>query len=106
MPGVRVHPYNGPPTDADVAETPEVRLSPEIVAKAAELGHDPEAIYEYVYNTIEYVPKFGSMQDSTTTLLAGAGNEMAQSPCSLLCCVPRASPPVTPAASYCSRKRS
>jgi transglutaminase-like putative cysteine protease len=52
----------GAPTDADLAETLEVKFTEDIVSKAAELGNDPRAIYEWVRNNIEFVPTHGSIQ--------------------------------------------
>jgi len=51
-----------PPTDADLGETIEVQFTEAIQAKAAELGHDPLKIYEWVRNNIEFVPTYGSIQ--------------------------------------------
>jgi hypothetical protein len=49
-------------TDADLAETIEVKFTPAIQAKAAELGNDPRKIYEWVRNNVEFVPTYGSIQ--------------------------------------------
>jgi hypothetical protein len=51
-----------PPTSADLAETIEVKFTPAIQAKAAELNHNPTKIYNWVRNNIEYVPTYGSIQ--------------------------------------------
>ncbi len=64
------------PTAADLAETVEVRLTPEIRAKAAELGHDPLRIYNWVRNTIEFVPTYGSIQGAALCLQTKQCNDM------------------------------
>jgi len=43
-----------PPTAADLTSTIEVQFTPAILAKAAELNHNPVQIYNWVYNNIEY----------------------------------------------------
>ena len=57
-----------PPTDADLAETIEVKFTPAIQAKAAELGHSPVKIYNWVRNNIEFVPTYGSIQGADMCL--------------------------------------
>jgi hypothetical protein len=52
----------GAPTDADLAETLEVKFTGDIVSKAAELDNDPRAIYEWVRNSVEFAPTHGSIQ--------------------------------------------
>ena len=64
------------PTAADLAETVEVRLTPEIRAKAAELGHDPLRIYNWVRNTVEFVPTYGSIQGAAMCLQTKQCNDM------------------------------
>jgi hypothetical protein len=54
--------FADPPTDADLAETIEVKFTPAIQAKATELGHNPTKIYNWVRNNIEFVPTYGSIQ--------------------------------------------
>jgi RHS repeat-associated protein len=58
----------------DLAETIEVQFTPEIQAKAEELGNDPFKIYEWVRNNIEFVPTWGSIQGAQTTLETKQGN--------------------------------
>jgi hypothetical protein len=65
-----------PPTDADLAETIEVQFTPEIQAKAAELGHNPVKIYNWVRNNIEYVPTYGSIQGANMCLQTKQCNDM------------------------------
>ncbi|MCY4044094.1 MAG: hypothetical protein OXE99_03315, partial [Cellvibrionales bacterium] len=43
---------NGGPLSEDLAETPDIQLTDNIRAKAAELNHDPVTIYNWVRNTI------------------------------------------------------
>ncbi len=62
------------PTADDLAETPEVQFTPEILAKAAELGHNPVKIYEWVRNNIEFVPTYGSIQGAQMTMETKLGN--------------------------------
>ncbi|MCI0469597.1 MAG: transglutaminase, partial [Nitrospirae bacterium] len=57
-----------PPASSDLAETIEVQLTPAIQAKAAELNHNPTKIYNWVRNTIEYVPTYGSIQGANMCL--------------------------------------
>lgn len=63
-----------PPTAADLAETIEVQLTPEIKVKALELGNNPVKIYEWVRNNIEFVPTWGSIQGAQMTMLTKQGN--------------------------------
>lgn len=58
----------------DLAETVEVQLTPEIRAKALELGNSPVKIYEWVRNNIEFVPTWGSIQGAQMTMLTRQGN--------------------------------
>ncbi|WP_026842880.1 transglutaminase-like domain-containing protein [Citrifermentans bremense] len=61
-------------TPDDLAETIEVQFTPEIKAKAQELGNSPVKIYEWVRNNIEFVPTWGSIQGAQMTLLTKQGN--------------------------------
>lgn len=63
-----------PPTAADLAETVDVQLTPEIRAKALELEYKPVKIYEWVRNNIEFVPTWGSIQGAQMTMLTKQGN--------------------------------
>lgn len=64
--------------DADdpayLAATVEVTLSDAVKAKAAELGYDPVQVYNWVRNSIEWVPTWGATQDADLTLSARRGN--------------------------------
>lgn len=61
-------------TPDDLAETIEVQLTPEIWAKALELGNNPVKIYEWVRNNIEFVPTWGSIQGAQMTMQTKQGN--------------------------------
>jgi YD repeat-containing protein len=54
-------------------------VAPEIAALAAELGNDPERIFQYVRQKVEYQPYYGSAKGAMGTLLEGAGNAWDQS---------------------------
>lgn len=62
------------PTEADLAETEEVQLTPAIRAKAAELGNNPVQIHNWVRNSIEFIPSYGSIQGADLTLQSKRGN--------------------------------
>lgn len=57
-----------------LAETDEVRLSPRVQAKAAELGGDPLRIYDWVRNNVAWTPTWGAKQSSDLTLGSLRGN--------------------------------
>jgi transglutaminase-like putative cysteine protease len=78
-----------PPTAADLAETIEVKITPEITAKAIELGKNPVKIYEYVRNNFQYEPYYGSLKGAQQTLQEMTGNDYDQA--SLLIALLRAS---------------
>lgn len=62
----------------DLAETIEVQFSPEIKAKALELGNNPVKIYEWVRNNFKYEPYYGSLKGAQQTLLETSGNDFDQ----------------------------
>ena len=66
-------PAAAPPLPAN-----ETEATPEIQALARALGNDPRRIFEFVQQTIEYIPTFGSIQGATATLLAERGNDCDQ----------------------------
>lgn len=66
-----------PPTDADLAETIEVKFTPAIQAKATELNHNPVKIYNWVRNNIEFVPTYGSIQGADYCLQEQKGGQAA-----------------------------
>ena len=59
---------------AFLSETPEVRLSEAIKAKAAELEHNPIKIFNWVHDNTEWLPTFGAIQNSDHALLTQKGN--------------------------------
>ena len=63
-------------TLADLASTEDAEITPEIEALAAELGHDPVAIYEYVRNKIAFEPYYGSHKGAQLTLWERSGNDI------------------------------
>jgi RHS repeat-associated protein len=65
-----------PPHPDDLAETIEVQFTPDIKAKAQELGYDPLRIYEWVRNNIEYIPTYGSIQGADQCLRTQQGNDL------------------------------
>ncbi len=61
---------------AYLAATTEVTLTPAIQAKAAELNHNPVAIYSWVRNNVEWLPTWGATQDAEVTLGSRRGNSL------------------------------
>ncbi|MCM3869900.1 MAG: transglutaminase domain-containing protein [Pyrinomonadaceae bacterium] len=57
-----------PPMPADLAETIEVRFTPEIRQLADTLDRNPVKIYNWVRNNIEFVPTWGSIQGAQLCL--------------------------------------
>jgi len=66
------------PTAADLAETIEVQFTPDIQAKAAELNHDPVKIFNWVKNSIDFEPYYGSLKGAQQTLFEKGGNDFDQ----------------------------
>jgi transglutaminase-like putative cysteine protease len=77
------------PTPDDLAETPDVKFTPEVKSLAARLGADPQKLYLYVKNVYTFTPYFGSQKGSQGTELEFAGNDYDQA--SLLIALLRAS---------------
>ena len=65
-----------PPTATDLTSTVEVQFTPAILAKAKELGYNAVNIYNWVYNNIEYVPTYGSIQGADLCLQTMQCNDM------------------------------
>src|SRR5215831_636336 len=63
-----------PPTAADLAETIEVKFTPEIKALADSLDKNPVKIYNWVCNNIEFTPTWGSIQGAELCMENRAGN--------------------------------
>lgn len=64
-----------PPTTADLAETPETRITPELQALVDQLDGDPLALYQYVLTQIAYEPYHGARQGAAGTLSRGSGSD-------------------------------
>jgi len=64
-----------PPTPGDLEPTIDVQITQEIIDKAAELGNDPSAIYEFVRNDFAFQAYYGSQKGSVETLRQRAGND-------------------------------
>ncbi|TAL46033.1 MAG: hypothetical protein EPN89_11170, partial [Methylovulum sp.] len=62
------------PTAADLAETEDVQLTQAIKDQAAALHNNPVEIYNWVRNSIEFLPTYGSIQGSDLTLQTQRGN--------------------------------
>ncbi len=62
------------PTPEDTVESVSVQFTESIIELAASLNHDPVEIYNWVYNHIEFVPTYGSIQGSGLTLQTRRGN--------------------------------
>jgi transglutaminase-like putative cysteine protease len=73
-PNLQIAQASNQPTPDDLAESIEVQFTPEITAKAEELGNNPVKIYNWVRNNIEFVPTYGSIQGAHMTLLTKQGN--------------------------------
>ncbi|HEY2395934.1 MAG TPA: RHS repeat-associated core domain-containing protein [Rudaea sp.] len=63
-----------PPSPADLAETPEVVLTPTIRDLANSLGKNPVQIYNWVRNHVVFTPTYGSIQGADATLQTRHGN--------------------------------
>lgn len=73
----------------DLTANEDVQISQEIKDLAAQLNHNPAKIYKWVYDNIEFVPTYGSIQGSAYTLETKRGNATDTS--SLLIALLRAS---------------
>lgn len=80
---------NEVPTPEDLAETVETRQTDSIKDLALQLNYNPVKIYEYVRNSIDYEPYYGSRKGANETLLEKGGNDFDQA--SLLISLFRAS---------------
>jgi hypothetical protein len=54
---------------------PEIVFTQEIIDTAADLGHDPRRIYEFVRNGFDYEVYYGSIKGAHETLMQGCGND-------------------------------
>ena len=64
----------GLPTAEDLAETPDVQISDQMVRIAQYYNNDPVEIYNWVRNNIEFIPTYGSIQGANYTLQSAKGN--------------------------------
>ncbi len=78
-----------PPGPEYLAPNEDVQISQAIQDLAAQLHHNPVEIYNWVQNSIEFVPTYGSIQGSDVTLQTLKGNAFDTS--SLLIALLRAS---------------
>jgi hypothetical protein len=62
------------PTPEDLAETEDVQITQAVKDQAAALHHNPVEIYNWVRNTVEFLPTYGSIQGSDLTLQTQRGN--------------------------------
>ena len=62
------------PTAADLTETAETQLTAAIRAKAAELGHNPVQIHNWLLTSITWQPTWGAMQSADSVLSSQRGN--------------------------------
>ena len=65
---------SAPPTPADLAETIEVKFTPEIRQLADSLGRNPVKLFNWVRNNIEFIPTWGSIQGAQLCMENHAGN--------------------------------
>ncbi|MBC9229257.1 transglutaminase domain-containing protein [bacterium SPL81] len=73
----------------DLNANEDVQITQEIKDLAAQLKHNPAQIYKWVYDNIEFIPTYGSIQGSAYTLETKRGNATDTS--SLLIALLRAS---------------
>jgi transglutaminase-like putative cysteine protease len=62
------------PTPEDLAPTEDVQITDEIKTLAAALENNPVKIYNWVHDTIEFLPTYGSIQGAHLTLQTKRGN--------------------------------
>ena len=62
------------PAPEDLLATDDVQLTTKIREQAAALGNNPVAIFNWVRNTIDYLPTHGSIQGSEMTRINKRGN--------------------------------
>lgn len=64
------------PEPADLEETVEVQLTPEITGLAAALGNDPRRIFDFVHDEIRFTPTHGSIQGAASCLRTRLCNDL------------------------------
>lgn len=62
------------PTPADLAETEDVQITPNIQKLANALDKNPVSIFTWVHDNIDYIPTYGSIQGAAVTLSSHRGN--------------------------------
>ncbi len=62
------------PNAEDLAESVDVQITPEIAAQAAILGHNPVKVYRWMYDNIDWIPLYGSLQGAGGTFKSRRGN--------------------------------
>ncbi len=62
------------PTPVDTAPTEDVQITQAIRDLASSLGNKPVPIYNWVRNSIQFIPSYGSIQGSDMTLQTKRGN--------------------------------
>ena len=67
-----------PPTPDDLSATNIIRLTPDIMSRAAGYGSSPAALFAFVYNEIQFVPYVMLVQNSEAVLWSGRGNDSDQ----------------------------
>lgn len=77
-PGVTASALPREPESADVAATPETRISTAVGALAERRDHDPVKIYQYVRNKIEFDPYYGIRKGAPQTLREKSGSDADQ----------------------------
>jgi len=70
-----IKPTGAPVTEADLAATEDIIITPAIEELALKLGNDVVTIFTWVRNNIDYEPYYGSMKGSVETLADMAGND-------------------------------
>lgn len=68
-------PWQTDMTDEDNQETPETHITDAIRAKAAELKNFPVLMFNWIYNNIQLVPSYGSIQGADMCLQTKQCNE-------------------------------
>jgi len=58
--------------------TTAAEVTSEIESLARALQHDPQLIFDYIHNHIDYVPIYGTLNGATGTLLTGRGTDADQ----------------------------
>ena len=66
----------GQPSPDDLAETPDIQFTQDILNLAAQLNNNPVQIYNWVRNNIEYAPTYGSIQGADQCLQSKICNDM------------------------------